>query len=382
VSFVEYNSLVYICRKEIPRELASIRIEDLPPTRKTELLDRAIERFRGYPRGLLELARGSLLLELGDARLAKRQFAKTRNDYLSEPPVMQALEAMQAAAEAPLDGSTQAGLDRTDSCKPAQAEGVSPSSSASSSGKAESERHAASRSTSVIAPGRAGISEGLRNFIGEFPYERGPIFDFLRSSADRLPVGSDVADVGAGQAPYRELFQHTNYITIDWEHSVHEGAVGSDIIAPAESLPVDDESFDAVILTQVLEHVPEPGRVLQELYRVTRPGGQLFLTAPLVWELHEEPFDYYRFTEHGLRYLLQEAGFDTIEIIARNNALATLAQLMQNVSWMIDDHAGDRDIRVATAEMLRSVAAELAPLGQLDTRRIFPLGYAVVARRL
>jgi hypothetical protein len=79
---------------------------------------------------------------------------------------------------------------------------------------------------------------------------------------------------------------------------------------------------------------------------------------------------------------LQEAGFDKIEITVRNDALATLAQLMHNVSWMIDDHPADRDTRVATAEMLRSVAAELAPLGQLDTRRTFPLGYAVVARRL
>ena len=61
-----------------------------------------------------------------------------------------------------------------------------------------------------------------------------------------------------------------------------------------------DGAFDAVLFTQVLEHVPEPARVLAELHRILRPGGTLYLTAPLVWELHELPHDYYRYTSEGL----------------------------------------------------------------------------------
>jgi SAM-dependent methyltransferase len=234
---------------------------------------------------------------------------------------------------------------------------------------------------SGIRVGQAGVSERLREFINEMPYERGPIFEFVRGAADRLPPGSDVADLGAGDAPYRELFEHTNYVTIDWEKSLHDQAVESDIIASADAIPVAAASFDAVLLTQVLEHVPDPSVVLAELSRIIRPNGLLFLTAPLVWELHESPFDFYRFTEHGLEHLLRKAHFEDIEVIARNDCFTTLAQLMHNVSWMIESER-DGNHRGEAAEALRRLAEELAALAPLDdARRFLPLGYAVTARR-
>jgi ubiquinone/menaquinone biosynthesis C-methylase UbiE len=71
---------------------------------------------------------------------------------------------------------------------------------------------------------------------------------------------------------------------------------------------------DAVLSTQVLEHVADPLSVLAEFFRVLKPDGRLWLTAPFVWYLHEEPYDYYRFTSHGLRFLLERAGFIEIEV--------------------------------------------------------------------
>jgi SAM-dependent methyltransferase len=231
--------------------------------------------------------------------------------------------------------------------------------------------------------GTLGLSEELRQFVAEMPYERRPILDFLRSAADLLPPDARVADVGAGDAPYRELFDHVDeYVTIDWEHSVHEGGRKVDLVASAESIPVPDESFDAVLLTQVLEHVPEPARVLRELHRILRPRGSLFLTAPLVWELHEMPFDYFRYTAPGLEFLLEEAGFAQIEVAARNDCFTTLAQLMRNVGHVMGrapDGLDDR--REAAAAALDRLAEKVAALAPLDSAMVLPLGYAASAVR-
>ncbi|HVS28579.1 MAG TPA: methyltransferase domain-containing protein [Solirubrobacteraceae bacterium] len=231
--------------------------------------------------------------------------------------------------------------------------------------------------------GALGLTEPLRRFVSEMPWERAPILDFVRRAARELEPGVAVADVGAGDAPYRELFSHTAYRTIDWDASPHEGARGSDLIASADTIPVADESFDAVLLTQVLEHVPEPRAVLGELHRVLRAGGRLFLTAPLVWELHELPYDYYRYTASGLGHLLEQAGFEKIEIEARNDAFTTLAQLMRNVSQTIgrDPQDGLDARREAVAEVLHELAEQLAPLAPLDVGRVLPLGFSAAARR-
>jgi hypothetical protein len=153
-------------------------------------------------------------------------------------------------------------------------------------------------------------------------------------------------------------------------------------VGPAHDLPVPDEAYDAVLCTQVLEHVPNPDAVIAELFRVLRPGGRLYLTVPLAWELHEMPFDFYRYTPHGLATILGGAGFTDLDIRPRNDCFATLAQLLQNVGSTMGRYPDGKDGRRAEVQsMLHAMAATVASFSDLDARDIFPLGYSVAARR-
>ncbi len=123
-----------------------------------------------------------------------------------------------------------------------------------------------------------------------------------------VPEGSLVLDAGAGDAPYRHLFQHARYESADFE-KVDKPYAPSTYVCDLKSIPVEDCRFDFILFNQVLEHVPEPALVLSELNRVLNVGGKLLYTGPLFYEEHEQPYDFYRYTQYGLRHLFGTTGF-------------------------------------------------------------------------
>lgn len=136
-----------------------------------------------------------------------------------------------------------------------------------------------------------------------------------------------ILDVGCGQQPYRGLFEDRckEYIGCDLSPKL-EGIIA----CPADKLIFTSGSFDAVVCFQVLEHVREPWRVMEECKRVLKPGGILMVTAPFIFSYHASPQDFYRFTHEGLQYLAERCGFEVTWIEGQCTSLPTLCLLLNN----------------------------------------------------
>jgi SAM-dependent methyltransferase len=223
-----------------------------------------------------------------------------------------------------------------------------------------------------------GRSERLREFIEGAPLERESIYRFLDEQVRLLPLGGRVLDVGAGEAPYRELFDEHGYVTLDYADTPHSGHV--DLHGAAESIPAEDSSFDAIVCTQVLEHVARPLQALVEFDRVLRPGGALIATVPFAWEEHEAPHDFYRYTRYGIQQLLADANFTEVEVRPRTDCFTTLAQLIRNARWAMGTAPDGLDgLRLQAQTSLAEIADALAALAPLDVAMIMPLGFTVRA---
>jgi len=129
--------------------------------------------------------------------------------------------------------------------------------------------------------------------------------------AQSVPRGAKLLDAGAGQCQYKSLFAHCEYTSLDtgvgdpsWDYS------HLDVLAPLEKMPFASDTFDFILCTEVLEHVSEPVPCVEEMFRVLKKGGTLFLTVPFFHIEHQIPHDYFRYTSYGLKLLCAKAGFD------------------------------------------------------------------------
>jgi SAM-dependent methyltransferase len=141
-----------------------------------------------------------------------------------------------------------------------------------------------------------------------FNSSRRYLHHFVHEAAATLAPNALVLDAGAGDAPYRHLFvdsryQSTDFLRVDKQYS------DVSYVCDLQNIPAQGSRYDLVLLSQVLEHLPEPKLALQEIHRVLKPSGKLWLSAPLYFPEHEAPYDFYRYTQFGFRHLLTESGF-------------------------------------------------------------------------
>ncbi len=132
-----------------------------------------------------------------------------------------------------------------------------------------------------------------------------------------------VLDIGAADkwiAKY--LSPEVRYIALDYPATGHDlYRARPDVFSDAVQLPFRDGAFDGLICLEVLEHVPDPARVMMEISRVLKPDGRAWISMPFLYPLHDAPFDFQRYTEYGLRRDIQRAGLTVVTLQKRGHAI-------------------------------------------------------------
>jgi SAM-dependent methyltransferase len=218
----------------------------------------------------------------------------------------------------------------------------------------------------------------LRRWVLHF---EAAIEDAVAAFARSLPAGVRVLDAGAGEGQYAPLFGKQRYCGVDlavgdaaWNYSRLDA--GADLAA----LPFRNGAFDAAINIVTLEHVAEPARVLAEIARTLAPGAPLLVVAPHEWEVHQAPHDYFRYTRHGMKHLLEGAGLRAVEIRPVGGYFRLLARRLLNGLQFFS--GGFRWLWFLPAAAILIPPALILPcLDFLDRDRNFTLGYICTASK-
>jgi len=197
---------------------------------------------------------------------------------------------------------------------------------------------------------------------------------------ERYATGT-MLDVGCGGMPYTSVVEDriSSYDGLD----INPRTEGVRFVCSVmDMVPVESGSYDTVLCSEVLEHVPYPTTAVEEMSRVLRPGGKLIISVPFLSRLHEEPNDFQRFTEHGLRLLLSDAGFE-VEFV---ESIGTVASFLahQVSSAIVLPTWGIPILRWPV--FVLNVALVVLPALVLDVllrpvQRKLPLGYVLVASK-
>lgn len=147
-----------------------------------------------------------------------------------------------------------------------------------------------------------------------------------------------ILDAGCGQGHLKEDFlranQRVDYFGVDLAVGDPSWTFQLDAVANLEELPFGDASFDKIISIEVVEHVEEPEKVFREFSRVLRPGGSLFLAAPFVWHLHQEPHDHHRFSQYFYHSVARRFGLEVRSITPMGGYFTVLRYLFSNYSFL------------------------------------------------
>lgn len=214
----------------------------------------------------------------------------------------------------------------------------------------------------------------------------------IKQFASTIPAGAMVLDAGAGDEPYRTFFAHARYESADFRRSAAPGA-NTTYVCDLNSIPVDDQRYDFILFSQVMEHLPEPEVALRELFRVLQPGGTLLYSAPLFFEEHLQPYDFFRYTQFAVRRIFERAGFILERLDWLEGYYGTVGYQLDRMARYLPSRPSDIApgvlgyLLVPFFAMSRpfmallSIAFHRLEMKHKFTKRGYPKNYLAIARR-
>ncbi len=155
------------------------------------------------------------------------------------------------------------------------------------------------------------------------------MFEWIMDIAGHIEPTTKLLDLGAGRCVYKPFFDRGKYFSAD-RFDATDGSGKLDVICDAQLLPFQEQSFDIVFYNAVLEHVPEPEATLKAIYSILKPNGHLYLNAPLVNFEHQQPYDFFRYTQFGLKHLLSKCNYKISYIRPSNGDMHTALYVLVN----------------------------------------------------
>lgn len=214
---------------------------------------------------------------------------------------------------------------------------------------------------------------------------------WVAHKASRLKQGTRVLDAGAGECQYAPLFRHCEYKTQDFSQyaGTPSGTLSEewnygkiDYVCDIVKIPVPDASFDVVLCTEVLEHVPNPIETIKELARVLAPGGTLLLTAPLSSAIHQQPYHYYGgYSPFFYKKFLPDFGVDIIEITPVGGLMKHVAQEVSRVGRILEERAPEKLSLLLKLTLMCWLPKSLAKIDEDVFVEEFTVGYLVEAKK-
>lgn len=144
--------------------------------------------------------------------------------------------------------------------------------------------------------------------------------------------GGKLLDIGCGTKPFESFFSTRveEHIGFDHDGCLHNKD-NINVLGDIYNMPFENCTFESAISTAVLEHLEEPQQAINETYRVLKKDGIAIFSCPFIWHIHEEPRDFFRYSEFGLDYMFKKAGFDVLEIVPLSGFWVTFGQLLAYV---------------------------------------------------
>lgn len=170
----------------------------------------------------------------------------------------------------------------------------------------------------------------LALFINPFYFARKGLATHIRVLGARIT--GRTLDIGCGSKPYESIYGSTEYVGLEYDTPLARSAKKAEYFYDGKLFPFQNDEFDSVVANEVFEHVFNPDDFLEEVHRVLKRDGMILMTMPFLWDEHEQPHDFARYTSFGIRSLLEKHGF---EIIEQQKSMADIRAIFQMINAYI-----------------------------------------------